>query len=61
MNFGIDKDTNKLMFLVWFSDLKFASGFAASDVANFISTTLASRVSAIPASCNPNRYAEIDW
>ena len=28
------------MFLVWFSDVKFASGFAANDVANFKSTTL---------------------
>jgi len=39
-NFGIEKDTSKLMFLVWFSDLKFASGFTANDVANFKSTTL---------------------
>jgi hypothetical protein len=29
------------MFLVWFSDLKFASELAANDVANFKPTTLA--------------------
>jgi hypothetical protein len=39
-NFGIDQDTSKLMYLVWFSDLKFASELAANDVANFKSTTL---------------------
>jgi len=39
-NFGSDQDTSKLMFLVWFSDLKFAYELAANDAANFKSTTL---------------------
>jgi len=42
-NFGSDKNTSKLMFLVWFSDLKFASELAANDVANVKSTTLDER------------------
>ena len=39
MNFGIDKDTSKSMFLVWFMDLKFAPR-SSNQRTNFRSSTL---------------------
>jgi len=40
-NLGIGKDTGKIVILVWFPVLTFASWLAANDAVNFKSTTLA--------------------